>query len=164
MCFFRKKKSRVYPSVYGEWLKEFQRIGTQVISESDYELFVQAELSDKKYSAKLYEGAITKFLEEQLQVFFAQYQKQIQQHSNINDVDYLNLVVRRNDKKFERLFFFEKLNWLDKKFKEKLSQQLTAKYKAFNIQLLEYFDKLKVYVESMSMVSVNLKRLLKLKG
>ena len=161
MCFFRKKKSRVYPSVYGEWLKEFQRVGEHFVGESDYDLFVQGELSDKKYSAQIFENAITKFLETQLQVFFSQYQKQIQEYSTPNDVDYLNLVVKRNDKKFQRLFFFENLNCLDKKFKDKLSQQLKAKYKAFNLQLLEYFEKLKIHVESMSMVSVNLKRLLR---
>ena len=120
MCFFKKKeKRRVYPSVYSEWLKEFQRIGLKLMKDSDYDMFIEGGLQDKKYAEKLFESELSKFLEKQLQAFFAQYEEQIRAHVTPRDVDYINLIVRRNDKRFNTLFFFEKLNWLDKKLKIK---------------------------------------------
>ena len=160
MCWFFKKPVRRYPSLYTEWLHEFERIGSTYIKAQDSETFRTGALTDKKYSLDNFKRRLSEFLEIQLKAFFAAYTKEVEEHALEENCEYLILVIRRNMKKYKDLYFFESLDFLDAKYKEKLSSELDDKLKQFIKDLHRYFAEIEKYTDSMYEVSLNLKRLI----
>lgn len=160
MGWFFKKPVRHYPSLYSEWLFEFERIGGTCIKAEDSAMLSGGELSDKKYSLDNFKRQLAAFLERQIGAFFASYTKEIETYVEENNCEYLMLIIRRNRKKYENLYFFRDFGFLDAKYKDNLISELDKKLDVFHRDLARYFNELSGYVDSMYEVSLTLKRLI----
>ncbi len=162
MCFWKKKKKkeRVYPSVYSEWITEFNRIGQTFFNEHDALTLSSGCLTDSKYSIDNFKRELTSFLEKQLSVFFADFLKKIEVHVEENDCEYLLLTIRRNIAKYNKFFFFEKFDFLDSEFIREVKGQLNQKIQVFEQDLVKYFDKISFCSPSMCDVRLNVKRIM----
>ena len=75
-----KKKLRVYPSVYSEWLQEFNRMKVFYFSQQDAEMLKNGCLKDSKYSLNYLKKELLHFLENQISLFFCDFSKAIQEN------------------------------------------------------------------------------------
>ena len=156
----KKKKKRVYPALYSEWLNEMKRMGVSFISEEDAAMLKGGVLEDRKYSADNYKRELGAFLEKQIEYYFQDFGKAVQTYVEENNYEYLILIIRRNHLKYSRLYFFSKFDFLNDEFKESLQTSLKKKLYEFETELISYFDKLALYTDSLSEVSTNIKRLI----
>ncbi len=161
MFWFKKKeKKRVYPAVYSEWLSEFKRLEDSFLSEADSVMLSGGDLTDKKYSIVNFENSLSGFLEKQIQMFFAKFSKDIEANIDEGNCEYMLLIIRRYNLKYNNLFFFENFAFLDAKYKNELVCELKGKLNSYNNDLLRYFSKISEYTDTMYEVTLGIKRLI----
>ena len=160
MFFFKKKKKALYPSVYSEWLREFKRMDTALISEEDAALLKSGGLTDSKYCIDNFKRELTLFLEKQLERYFHEMDKAVQQYVEENDCEYLILMIRRYHLEYQRLYFFAELSFLEQSFRDDLKSTLKSKLYQYDNELIAYFNEIAEISDSMSEVSTNIKRLI----
>ena len=158
MLWFKKKK-RKYPAVYSEWLCEFKRLEGHFISEDDFLKLTDGGLEDAKYNLENFARELGRFLEKQFLLFSEKYRKAVTLGLDDGSAEYIILMIRRHTKEYENLFFFERMDFLDRKFRKTVADELREKLRKFNSELIEYFDKVAECVPSMSYVSLNLRRI-----
>ena len=159
MCWFIKKK-RVYPGVYGEWLTEFNRLNNSFLNEQDVALFSSGALTDKKFSIDNFKRELSKFVSNQIKLFFDEFKQNVDNSLKDFNAQYITLVIRRNKLRYQNLLFVEKLTFLEDKFKREMASQINEKLKVFMTELSVYFHKLGKYVEDANCISTNIKRII----
>ena len=158
--FWFKKKLRVYPSVYSEWLQEFNRMKVFYFSQQDAEMLKNGCLKDSKYSLNYLKKELLHFLENQISLFFCDFSKAIQENIESSNSEYLLLVIRRYVLNYKRLFFFENLDFLPLEYTKKISKEINGKLQLFLKDVLEYLNKNYLYSASMYYVALNIQRII----
>ncbi len=159
MFFFKEKKRVLYPSVYSEWIKEFKKMDTILIREEELILFQNGGLIDYRCIDN-FKRELTVFLEKQINCYFKEVSKLVQQYVEENDYEYLILMIRRYHLRYQYLYFFLGFEFLDNKFKEQLRNTLNDKLNRYDNELIIYCDKIAEVSVSMGEVSINIKRLI----
>ena len=160
--FRRKPKVRPYPAVYGEWCTEFGRIDNsgRALTEAEAVLLSGGVLQDSKYTKESFTQSLAAFLERQVGLFFKSYDAAIKVCMDDGDVHYLVLTLKRYTRRYEQLFFFEKLEFMSRDEREQLTCDLQDKLKTYHKDLLAYVQKISEYTPHMIPVITHIRRLI----
>ena len=86
MFFFKKKNKRAqYPTVYSEWIKEFQRLDACLICEETAALLRCGRLKDYKYCIDHFKRELTQFMEKQIGCYFRELGETVQRYVEENE-------------------------------------------------------------------------------
>ena len=133
---------------------------TVLLNEEDAALLRGGGLNDRKYCIDHFKRELTLFLEKQLNFYFREVTDIVQRYVEENDYEYLILMVRRYHLRYQHLYFFADLEFLDENYRSHLQKTLRDKMYQYDNELITYFNEMALGSDSMGEMSVNIKRLI----
>lgn len=118
--FKKKKEEKNVIKFYSDWIKKFNEIKENNI-DTYYDLLIEGELKDYKYSINLFLDELCKFINFELNKYIDIYGKKISLAFETNEFASLETLINMLYMKFNKLFFFRKLDFIPKVQKDELT-------------------------------------------
>lgn len=132
---------------YSEWNATFTEIKQNYILDDYYELLVNGGLNDKKFSYSSFCSSLIDFVQDYLNYNFHIFNQNLNFYLNENNYNSVFYTIDDLLWRLHRVKFYEKLKFMDKNDKLKISKEVDR-----NIN--DFLSKLETYFYAMSYLSV----------
>lgn len=134
----RKKVKHDFLENYQQWVKIFKDILTNNTLKENYPKLVNGKLNDFKYSINYFNNELINFINKYLKYLFNNYIKSLNNFLNKglnNSIRYLTILFFKN---LKMMLFYNNLNFVDKKIKENLNNEIQRNVNEFRFKLDKY--------------------------